>query len=117
MDITKCITFIVFILLSCNLAAQENVVITGKLKPPQPGIIKISHPKGHVSSSAFEKKIKANKALKQDIKRVTNMKGIPWYMIKQKDGTLSKDFIYRPGFKTKLYKQLKKYTNNSSGLS
>jgi alkyl hydroperoxide reductase subunit AhpC len=53
--------------------------------------------------------ILANKALKQDIKRVTNMKGIPWYMIKQKDGTLSKEFIYRPGFKTKLYKQLKKY--------
>ena len=91
MDITKCITFIVFILLSCNLAAQENVVITGKLKPPQPGIIKISHPKGHVSSAAFEKKIKANKALKQDIKRVTNMKGIPWYMIKQKDGLYQKN--------------------------
>lgn len=53
--------------------------------------------------------ILANDSLKKDIQESTHMIGIPWYCIKGKGGDLSKEFIYRPSLKEKLYKQINKY--------
>ena len=54
----------------------------------------------------------ANAGLQKDIKRTyPKMPGIPWYIIVDKEGNLSDEFIYRPSFKEKLYDQFSKYIN------
>lgn len=53
----------------------------------------------------------ASAELAKDIKNVTKMSGLPWYIIVDKEGNLSDEFIYGPRFKEKLYDQFSKYLN------
>ena len=56
--------------------------------------------------------ILSNTELQKDIRKITRMPGIPWYIIVDKEGKLSDEFIYRPSFEDKLYNQFNKYINN-----
>ncbi len=55
--------------------------------------------------------ILANASLQEDIKKETDMIGIPWYLFKDKEGNIPKEFIYRPSFRIELYKQLSSFIN------
>ncbi len=55
--------------------------------------------------------ILANKKLEADIKAKTKMFGLPWYCIKDRNGNLSKEFIFRPSSKENLHEQINSYIN------